>query len=399
VLDVGIVGTWDDIQVNFGSVIFDGTIYYCWYSGRLRSETVEGGIGYATSTDGLTWTKHPNPVLTKGMAGSFDGGNVQSCCVIKDGDYFKMWYQGWAGGYLDCCIGYATSNDGIHWAKYTGNPVLDGGESGSWNSFGVFMPSVVFDGVTYHMWYSGIGSRGQPWRIGYATSSNGIAWTEHPDNPVFRAGDSGSWEEGVLGSSVLFHGTTFHMWYSGRGADDKFRIGYAKSPDGIDWTKADDVNPVLDLVTEPWEQDGISPGAVLFDQTESIYKMWYSGLQDGIWRIGYATSTITSISVKENVIESKPPIEFRLEQNYPNPFNPETIIRYQLALSGRVSLKVFNMLGKEIRTLVDEIKPAGSFEVLWDSKDDLGQRVASGVYLYRLESRDFVQSRKMILLQ
>jgi hypothetical protein len=91
------------------------------------------------------------------------------------------------------------------------------------------------------------------------------------------------------------------------------------------------------------------------------------------------------------------PETYILHQNYPNPFNPVTQIRYELPHSGRVILKVFNILGKEVRTLVDRNKPAGSFEVLWDGKDN--RQVASGMYIYRLETQGFVVSRKMMLLR
>jgi S-formylglutathione hydrolase FrmB len=93
------------------------------------------------------------------------------------------------------------------------------------------------------------------------------------------------------------------------------------------------------------------------------------------------------------------PLAFSLSQNYPNPFNPQTRIKYQLPHAGKVVLKVYNIVGQEICTLVDEVKPAGSFEVLWDGRDNTGHRVASGVYLYRIEAQSFVQTRKMLLLQ
>jgi hypothetical protein len=91
--------------------------------------------------------------------------------------------------------------------------------------------------------------------------------------------------------------------------------------------------------------------------------------------------------------------QFHLYQNYPNPFNPQTKIKYELTQAGRVVLKVYNIIGEEICTLVDEVKPAGLFEVLWDGRDNTGHRVASGVYLYQLEAQGFVQTRKMLLLQ
>jgi hypothetical protein len=101
------------------------------------------------------------------------------------------------------------------------------------------------------------------------------------------------------------------------------------------------------------------------------------------------------------------PSGYALSQNCPNPFNPQTGIKYELPHAGKVVLKVYNIVGQEICTLVDEVKPAGSFEVLWDGRDNTGHRVASGMYLYRIEAqgasigsgKGFVQTRKMLLLQ
>jgi hypothetical protein len=100
------------------------------------------------------------------------------------------------------------------------------------------------------------------------------------------------------------------------------------------------------------------------------------------------------------------PKEFGLAQNYPNPFpvkgifgNPGTRISYQLAKPGRVVVKVFNMMGQEVRTLINENKPAGAFEALWDGKDDAGRQMSSGTYLCRFEAQGLAQTRKMVLLQ
>ena len=93
------------------------------------------------------------------------------------------------------------------------------------------------------------------------------------------------------------------------------------------------------------------------------------------------------------------PREFSLEQNYPNPFNPTTTIRYGLKGDGQVTLTIYNMLGQKVRTLVNGYQNAGFREVVWNGTNDLGNRVASGVYFYRLEAQDFVTSRKMILMK
>jgi len=98
------------------------------------------------------------------------------------------------------------------------------------------------------------------------------------------------------------------------------------------------------------------------------------------------------------------PTSYALHQNYPNPFNPETVIRYQLsAVSSQtnqpVVLKVYNLLGQAIRTLVDEKQRPGWYRVVWDGTNDAGQRVGSGVYLYRLEAGSFKQVKKMLLVR
>jgi hypothetical protein len=94
--------------------------------------------------------------------------------------------------------------------------------------------------------------------------------------------------------------------------------------------------------------------------------------------------------------------KFELFQNYPNPFNPKTKITYSLPPNqnnSKVKLEIFNSLGQKLKTLVDENQVAGSYEVLWDGRNNEGIPVASGVYYYRLTTTDFVASRKMILLK
>jgi len=86
--------------------------------------------------------------------------------------------------------------------------------------------------------------------------------------------------------------------------------------------------------------------------------------------------------------------EYKLEQNYPNPLNPSTKIKYSIPKVSQVSLKIFNTLGREIETLVNEEKPVGNYEVNWNAEN-----LPSGVYFYRLQAGDFVQTRKMILLK
>jgi 1,4-alpha-glucan branching enzyme len=91
--------------------------------------------------------------------------------------------------------------------------------------------------------------------------------------------------------------------------------------------------------------------------------------------------------------------DFNLEQNYPNPFNPSTTISYSIVEQDNVSIKIYDILGREIKTLVNDVKTAGTYSSTWHGDNNFGNKVSSGIYLYRMEAGLFVQSRKMILLK
>ncbi len=93
------------------------------------------------------------------------------------------------------------------------------------------------------------------------------------------------------------------------------------------------------------------------------------------------------------------PKEYALEQNYPNPFNPQTVIRYDLPVRSQVTLSVFNIVGQKVATLLNEEMDGGSYSIVWDGKDHSGRSLASGVYLYRLETDGFVQTKKLVLMR
>ena len=96
--------------------------------------------------------------------------------------------------------------------------------------------------------------------------------------------------------------------------------------------------------------------------------------------------------------------EFSLSQNYPNPFNPSTQIEYSLPVDASVKLVVYNILGETVKTLVNDYQSAGFYTVNWNSDDNSGRRVTSGIYFYELKAapsigQEFNQLRKMILLK
>ena len=108
-------------------------------------------------------------------------------------------------------------------------------------------------------------------------------------------------------------------------------------------------------------------------------------------------------SVNDFQKRAQPPQQFRLYQNYPNPFNAETTIIYRIPQHSHIALSVYNLLGEQVRRLVNENKPAGTYSIRWDGRDTYGKQVAGGIYLYKIEavgsSGRFVQTRKMILMR
>ena len=93
------------------------------------------------------------------------------------------------------------------------------------------------------------------------------------------------------------------------------------------------------------------------------------------------------------------PANFLLYQNFPNPFNPETIIKFELPHNSFVRLEIYNIMGQKIKTLICEQITAGVHSINWDGQDDFGRNVSSGIYLYRIHTEGFAQTKKMFLLR
>jgi hypothetical protein len=103
----------------------------------------------------------------------------------------------------------------------------------------------------------------------------------------------------------------------------------------------------------------------------------------------------TATSVKEPTTITS----FKLKQNYPNPFNPTTVINYEIPVSENVTMTIYNSLGQHIKTLVDEHRNAGHYQVTWNGRDKNNTAAPSGIYFYRIQAGSFIQSKKMILLK
>ena len=112
------------------------------------------------------------------------------------------------------------------------------------------------------------------------------------------------------------------------------------------------------------------------------------------------SSFITSSwTVGDGTLDNEQPLEFSLSANYPNPFNPTTTIDYSIATAGDVSIVVYDMMGREVRSLVADFATPGSYSVVWDATNNEGLSVAAGMYVYKMTSSDFVEVNKMLLVK
>ena len=130
---------------------------------------------------------------------------------------------------------------------------------------------------------------------------------------------------------------------------------------------------------------------------------WDVSVSDGIEEViaenGPLTVGINASDAVLSINKELMPDVYALHQNYPNPFNPITTLRYDLPENSTVKIVIYDMLGREVRSLVNQTQDAGYRSVVWDATNDYGKPVSAGVYLYQIDTGEFVQTRKMVLLK
>ena len=143
----------------------------------------------------------------------------------------------------------------------------------------------------------------------------------------------------------------------------------------------------------PQQQTGGLPHAQIYDlevkNIQNGYELWISCASRGSCSVNRRNITVTNMEETKNL-----PTDFVLQQNYPNPFNPSTTISFSIPSAGFTSLKVYDILGNEVATLLNEEKPAGNFEVSFDASS-----LSSGTYFYKLSAGSFTEVKKMILIK
>jgi len=229
-------GNWEGNYISVGSVLWNGsvfTMYYRGVGGQTGSVEANGAVGLATSPDGVTWTKYSgNPVMR--ATSSVDSEFLSAPYVIQTSGSYKMWYTCKNPLLAQYAICYASSSDGKTWSKNS-SPVLT--SASGWESLGVYSPSVIFDGTTYGMWYTAEGQTKFS-SVGYATSKDGLTWARNINNPLLSNGPA-AWDQGgVENQCVIQHNNGYFLYYDGfgmgrnvlGGGKGTLDIGMAKSP-------------------------------------------------------------------------------------------------------------------------------------------------------------------------
>ncbi|OWK35860.1 family 43 glycosylhydrolase [Fimbriiglobus ruber] len=269
----GDLGTCFDI-----SVLKEGDAYRMWFSWRPKKS-----IALVESRDGVTWSK---PEIVIGPNAKTDWENdLNRPVVIKNGDRYEMWYTGQARG--KSWIGYATNRDGKSWTRMSDKPILTA--DAPWEKVAVMCPHVIYDdgAKLYRMWYSG-GEQYEPNAIGYATSPDGLKWTKHEGNPVFKPDPKTVWEKDrVTACQVVRQKDWYVMFYIGFLDQNRAQIGIARSKDGVtDWHRHP-ANPVIRPGRDKWDHDAVYKPYAICDGKQWL--LWYNGRKGGVEQIGLAT--------------------------------------------------------------------------------------------------------------
>jgi len=364
--------------------------------GNIFAGTNQAGV-FKSTDKGITWLNCSSPELINSTIHYLviDSNDViyvaSSEGLFKSFNHGENWFRMINGlpfpysSYQSISVG----NDGLSFAGYSGIfRSLDYGFSWSFSGLDscfvwiikIFKDSIVVAGTfNYGPFIST--DRGETWNsindglnqnqiIGLAISSTGSLLVGVTGG-VYRSIDWGnSWEQ-VLTTSPVWVGVIFifsdQFMFSGTAGEGIF----ISSNNGNNWNNIHSGLSNLFINAFCRSNDGFV----------------YAGSDSGV----YITSNpITSISY----IKSSLPSVYSLSQNYPNPFNPRTKITWQSPIGSNQTLKIYDVLGNEVATLIDEYKPAGNYEVEWDASG-----LPSGVYFYQMKTDGFVGTKKMILMK
>jgi len=400
-LEGGEDGNWN-YHVFSPCVIYNAsqTRYEMWFGagyGTPKTFYYPYKIGFATSFDGLSWTMHPDPVLEPTQGEWDETINVQPTVKKTDGTY-HMWYEGVSIPKDEGGLGHATSENGIDWIKdFENNPLLKNDSTYSGSPSVLYDGNSGFS-----MWYSVSDDSNSFWIEHASSENGSDWIRSDLTSQVLTMGSSGDWDGGGItlgGRSVIAMDNMNYLFYSGSNEEYTFTlIGLATSVDGENWAKYQDPgntdprmqnsSPVLSIYHGGLNDLVTSPSVLA--EGDSL-RMWFAGYDGSKYRIMHASSKIeatTSASDRKSVLQDNP-LALR---NYPTLVSTGTTFEFRLEEPGHATLLVFNAAGEHVETILQELLPSGKHRFYWQPEIQ-----ASGIYFYQLKAGQHSETRKLII--
>lgn len=353
---------------------------------KIFAGTIEKGI-YVSSNNGNTWTQtslNNKTVWTLGLIGTTIYAGTDGSGIFQTIDKGINWTQTSLNNYSVTSL--VTNGDNIYAGTVFNGIYRSINKGSNWTQTTLNNKQVLAMISLDNSLYAGIAHEGI-----YLSANSGNTWTKtsfpgdawsftKSDNTIFAGAFYGgvylSTNNGTSWVQVALQGTTVYSMASYQNSvfAGTYQSGiYLSENKGNSWSEINEGLPVGTIVKAILIKDGYI----------------FVGTEQGIWR-----RILSEITAVENNT-SDVPFKYILQQNYPNPFNPSTDIEYSLPKAGLVILKVFDVLGKEITTLVNEYKSSGIHTI----KFVPGSSLSSGVYFYQLSIDGNIQTKKMMLMK
>jgi choice-of-anchor A domain-containing protein/uncharacterized repeat protein (TIGR01451 family)/TQXA domain-containing protein len=366
----------------------DGNLIAGTFGGKIY-RSVDEGLNWTVINEGMNvgyiWAIQVNSVgdifvaTERGIYKSVDNGATWNMFALQNTDVRALLldeatnaiYAGvWGGGI------YKSIDNGVNWVQKNNGIIFTAVNTLAKNNIGDIFAG-TFGGGIYkssdaaenwnqlnlgydHVWSIGINSANE---IFVATYGNGLYYSG--DNGVTFVRQNAVNAEYIYAITIDGNKVFASAWNGG--------IYQYQSSVEVSWTQ-------LGMV-------GFGISSMMVDKN-----VLYVGTADG--KLYRNTNAVTSINEIGGINYS-----FSLEQNYPNPFNPSTIIKYSIAEPTVVRLTVFDILGREVATLVNTNQNAGRYQVIWNATDNFGRKISSGIYFYTIEAGKFTKTNKMILIK
>jgi len=242
----------------------------------------QASVALVESTDGIRWSK-PTIVLEPNQLSGWES-NINRPGIVKRGTDYHLWYTGQVSDRSR--IGHAISSDGRSWKRTGQGPVLS--PEAPWEKGSVMCPHVNWDQAAsqFRMWYSG-GDQHEPDSIGYATSPDVLQWNKYPQNPIFTGDPQNEWERHKVTACQVISWQGWHyMFYIGFRDEEHAQIGLARSRDGLTAWQRHRGNPIISPSEGEWDHDACYKPFAIFDGQK--WFLWYNGRRSKVEQIGLA---------------------------------------------------------------------------------------------------------------